>query len=110
MTTNNKPVLVYGTFASAEEAHRIGSALVEARLAACVNILAPIRSIYVWQGNREEASETPMLIKTTTARSEAVVARVKALHSYDNPAIVLIPIEGGSPEFLAWIAAQTQPD
>lgn len=109
MPANDKPVLMYGTFANAEEAARIGGDLVDARLAACVNILAPITSIYVWQGKRETAAETPMLIKTMASRADSVIARVRALHSYDNPALVVVPVEGGSADFLAWIAAQTAP-
>lgn len=110
MPANDKPVLVYATFASREEAHRIGSELVEGRLAACVNILGPMTSIYVWQGKREEGQETPMLIKTMSRLADAVVARVRALHGYDNPAILVLPVEGGSADFLAWIAAQTGPE
>lgn len=107
MSATDKPVLIYTTFATAEEAERIGSTLVEERLAACVNVLAPITSIYVWQGKRERATETPMLIKTRASLSDAVVARVRVLHSYDNPAILTLPVSGGSGDFLAWIAAQT---
>ena len=107
MPANDKPVLIYGTFASAEEARRIGGDLVDRRLAACVNILAPITSIYVWQGKREEATETPMLIKTRTTLADAAMAHVRALHSYDNPALLTLAVEGGSADFIAWIAAQT---
>lgn len=107
MPANDKPVLVYGTFASPEEARRIGAALLDRQLAACVNILAPITSLYVWQGRREEAIETPMLIKTRAALAEAVIAHVRSLHSYDNPALLTLPVTGGSSDFLAWIAAQT---
>lgn len=110
MPANDKPVLVYATFASPEEAHRIGSALVEERLAACVNILGPMTSVYVWQGKREEGRETPMLIKTMGRLADAAVARVRFLHSYDNPALLVLPVEGGSADFLAWIASQTGPE
>lgn len=108
MPANDKPVLIYTTFATGEEAERIGGLLVEERLAACVNILAPITSIYVWQGKRERATETPMLIKTRSELAEPVVARVRELHAYDNPALLTLPVEGGSGDFLAWIAAQTR--
>ena len=108
MSVNDKPVLIYTTFATAEEAERIGGVLVEERLAACVNVMAPITSIYVWQGKRERATETPMLTKTRSALADAVVARVRALHSYDNPAILTLSVEGGSADFLAWIAEQTR--
>lgn len=108
MPANDKPVLIYGTFADAEEAARIGGDLVDRHLAACVNILAPITSIYVWQGKREEARETPMLIKTRQGLAEDVIAHVKAAHAYDNPALLQIAVEGGSADFLAWITAQTR--
>lgn len=110
MPGNDKPVLIYGTFANAEEAARIGGDLVDARLAACVNILAPITSIYVWQGKRETATETPMLIKSVASHAERIIARVRALHSYDNPALLILPVDGGSADFLAWIAAETAPE
>jgi periplasmic divalent cation tolerance protein len=104
---NDKPVLIYGTYASAEEAARIGGDLVDARLAACVNILAPITSVYLWEGKREQASETPMLIKTRASLADAVIARARASHSYDNPALLVLPVEGGSADFLEWIVTQT---
>ncbi|MDX2205868.1 MAG: divalent-cation tolerance protein CutA [Hyphomicrobiaceae bacterium] len=109
MPANDKPVLIYATFPGEEEAARIGSALVEARLAACVNILGSIRSIYVWQDRRQEGTETAMLIKTVASLAEAVMERVRAMHSYDTPALLVLPVEGGSADFLAWIAAQTGP-
>lgn len=108
MPANDKPVLVYATFADAAEAERIGGALVDAQLAACVNILAPAVALYVWQGKRERGAETPVLIKTRVQLADAVVARVRALHSYANPAIIVLDIAGGSPDFLAWIAEQTR--
>jgi periplasmic divalent cation tolerance protein len=104
---NDKHVLIYGTFASPEEARRIGGELVDRQLAACVNILGPNTSLYVWQGKREEATETPMLIKTRAVLAESVIAHVRREHSYDNPALLTLPVEGGSPDFLAWITAQT---
>lgn len=107
MSANDKPVLIYGTFANPEEARRIGQDLVDRQLAACVNILAPMTSIYAWQGQREEARETPMLIKTRQARADAVIARVKALHSYATPALLTLAVEGGAADFIAWIAAQS---
>lgn len=107
MPANNKPVLIYGTFADLEEARRIGGDLVDRHLAACVNILPPINSIYVWQGKREEATEVPMLIKTRADLAEAAIAHVRACHSYDNPALLTLPVDGGSADFIAWITAQT---
>jgi len=104
---NDKPVLVYSTFPSPEEAERIGGALVDRALAACVNIFPAMTSIYVWEGKRERSAETAMLIKTRRTLAERVVAEVRALHPYSNPALLVLPLEGGSADFLRWIGEQT---
>lgn len=107
MQANDKPILMYTTFASREEAERIGGDLVDGGLAACVNIIPGMTSIYNWKGKRQCDSECVGIIKTRSALADAVTARVRNLHSYDNPALVVLPIEGGSSEFLRWIAEQT---
>ena len=99
-------VLVYITAASAEEARAIARALVEERLAACVNIPAPHIAIYRWQGEVAEAAEQALIAKTTSERLPALASRVRALSSYILPAIVALPAVGGEPEFLAWVAAE----
>jgi periplasmic divalent cation tolerance protein len=104
---NDKAVLIYSTFPDPATAERVGGVLVDRGLAACVNILPGMISIYVWQGMRDRDSETVMIIKTRTSLVERVVAEAKALHPYDNPALVALPIEGGSTEFLRWIGEQT---
>ena len=86
-------VTVYAVFADPAEAQRIGMAMVEEKLAACVNILGPCRSIYRWEGAIETATETPALFKTTLDRADALIARITELHSYELPAIVVWPIE-----------------
>ena len=86
-------ITVYAVFADPAEAQRIGMTIVEERLAACINILAPCRSIYRWEGAIETATETPALFKTTLVKADALIARVTELHSYLNPAIVVWPIE-----------------
>jgi periplasmic divalent cation tolerance protein len=96
--------LVISTAGSKEEASRIANALVEAQLAACVNIVGPIESVYRWQNKVESAPEFLLLIKTTTSRSAAVFARIRELHSYDLPEAIEIRIEGGSADYLKWIA------
>jgi periplasmic divalent cation tolerance protein len=101
------PILVYATFPSIGEAERIGGRLVDDGLAACVNILPGMVSIYVWQGQRQRDSECAMIIKSRTSHSERIVETVRSLHPYDNPAVVVMDIVGGSPPFLAWILAQT---
>ncbi|MBV9655415.1 MAG: divalent-cation tolerance protein CutA [Acetobacteraceae bacterium] len=96
-------LLVYITCADAEEARRIGRALVEERLAACVNI-RPHEAIYRWQGAVEEGAETAMIAKTTRAGYPALQARVCALHSYRVPCIVALPAEAALGAYADWIA------
>jgi periplasmic divalent cation tolerance protein len=104
---NDKPILIYATFPSLQDAERIGGELVDCRLAACVNIIPGMTSIYIWKGERQRDSECVGIIKTRQTLAGPVMAMVRRLHSYDNPALVVLPVEGGSPEFLAWIEAQT---
>jgi periplasmic divalent cation tolerance protein len=106
-TNSDDPVLVYATFPSPDEAERVGGVLVDRGLAACVNILPGMTSIYVWQGARHRDSEAVMIIKTRAALADEVVAEAKRLHPYDNPALVVIPVTGGSADFCRWIAGQT---
>ena len=101
-------VLVYATFPAGDTAASIGAALVEERLAACVNILPGMTSIYRWEGAISRDAETVMIIKTTSALAEAVIAAVRARHPYTNPALLVLPAGGGSPDFLAWIAAEVR--
>ena len=86
-------VSVYCVFANADEAERIGRAVVEERLAACINILGPCRSIYRWQGQMETAEEVPAILKTTEAYADALISRIAAMHSYDVPCIAVWPID-----------------
>jgi periplasmic divalent cation tolerance protein len=97
------------TAGSHDEAVRIGHALVAERLAACVNVLGPITSVFEWEGRTQEDQEVAFLAKTRRARIDALVERVKALHSYDCPCAVALPIDGGNPAFLQWIGEQTSP-
>jgi periplasmic divalent cation tolerance protein len=98
-------VTVFAVFADPDEAQRIGTAIVEEQLAACVNILGPCRSIYRWEGAIENATETPGLFKTTLDKADALIERVKALHSYSIPAIVVWPIERLSTDYADWVEA-----
>jgi len=107
LQANEKLVLIYSTYASSAEAERIGEVLIDRGLAACVNIFPGMTSIYVWEGKRQRESETAMLIKTRQAAAAKVIAEVRALHSYRNPALLVLPIIDGSSDFLNWIAAQT---
>lgn len=92
---------------SAEELARF---LVEDQLAACVNVLSSCRSIYRWKGEVEETDEVPLLIKTTEARYEALEAAIRARHPYELPEIIALPVAQGLPDYLAWLAAETQKD
>lgn len=96
-------VSVYATFADAGEAERIGRALVEERLAACINILAPCRSIYRWQSGIETADEVPAIIKTTSAAAERLIARIVELHSYEVPAVAVWPVERLPGAYAEWV-------
>jgi periplasmic divalent cation tolerance protein len=104
---NDKAVLIYSTFPSTAEAERVGGALVERGLAACVNIFPQMTAIYIWEGKRQRESEAAMLIKTRAELADRVVAEARKLHPHTNPALVVLPITGGSQDFLQWIAEQT---
>lgn len=88
-------------------ANTIALAIVEAKLAACVNILPRVQSIYRWQGAVESATEVPLLIKTTTAAYPALEAAICARHPYEIPEIIALPISAGLPAYLNWVAAET---
>ena len=103
-----RAVFVYTTFPSLVEAEKTGRAVLEQRLAACVNILPGMVSHYWWQGAIERGEEVVMIIKTRASLSEAVRAAVKAMHSYTTPAILVLPVEGGDPAYLAWLMAETE--
>ncbi len=98
---------VYMTAATREEARRIGRALVEERLAACVNILPGMNSLYWWQGAVQDEQETVLIAKTRAALVERLSERVRALHSASVPCVVALAIEGGNPAFLQWIVDET---
>jgi periplasmic divalent cation tolerance protein len=90
-------------------ADRIARTLVEQGLAACVNRLAPVASVYRWQGAVERASETPLLVKTTRERYTEVEQAIRALHPYEVPEIVALPVVAGFAPYLRWIGDETQP-
>lgn len=103
MVEDVQAMIAYITCSSEDEALRIGRALVEERLAACVNLIPGMRSLYRWQGAIEEAREVVLLAKTTSRCAKALTARVMALHSYACPCVVLLPISGGNDAYLAWL-------
>ncbi len=96
-------ISVYSIFADAGEAERIGRTVVEERLAACVNLLGPIRSIYRWKGRIETADEVAAIFKTSEARADALISRIAGLHSYDVPAIVTWPIDKILVTYADWV-------
>ena len=101
-------IVVFVTCGSEEEALKIAHALVEERLAACANIVSPIRSIYRWEGKICDEKEWLLLIKTRQSLFEELAKRVKALHSYSVPEIIGLPITEGSSAYLNWIEENTK--
>ena len=97
-------LLVISTFPDAETAERIGRELVTEKLAACVNILPGVRSIYRWEGKIEEGAEVIAFLKTTPARCAALQTKLKALHPYDVPELIAVPVTDGLPDYLRWVA------
>ena len=102
-------VQVLTAVGSREEADAIAAALLDARLAACVQIVGPMQSRYRWRGRIESSEEWLCLVKTTRARSEDVIAEVARVHSYETPEITVTPIVGGASGYLAWIDAEVAP-
>src|SRR5512139_3822916 len=107
-TSESDYVLVLTTLPAASEALAdFARALVAGRLAACVNILGPMESIYAWKGKIEQDQERQVVIKTTRARLDAVRARVHELHPYEVPEFLVMPVAGGSEAYLRWVADST---
>ena len=90
-------------------AERLADMLVEKRLAACVNILAPCRSVYRWKGAVQHDEEHPMLMKTTVERYPALEQALRAAHPYELPEIIAVPVEHGLPAYLEWLAGEARP-
>jgi periplasmic divalent cation tolerance protein len=105
MTADDRPILLYVTAADRKEALRVGRALVEEGLAACVNVLDGMTSVYRWKDAVEQADEAVLLVKTLAARFDAVAARIKQLHSYETPCVLEIPLGRGDPDYAAWLIA-----
>jgi periplasmic divalent cation tolerance protein len=106
---NSSARIVLTTAATIEEARRMGRALVEERLAACATLFPAAESIYRWQGAVESAHETMLLIKTVAENLPALEDRLLALHSYDTPEFLVLPVESASEVYLAWMQASTKP-
>jgi periplasmic divalent cation tolerance protein len=102
-------ILVLTTVPSDALGEEIATALVTERLAACVNISAPMTSIYRWKGNVERDTERQLVIKTTVDRVKFLQQRIKELHSYELPEFIVIELSGGSEAYLQWVATEAQP-
>ena len=101
---------VYITAESRDQAIAIGRALVDERLAACANVSGPITAIFRWEGEVQEGEEHVLIAKTRDSLVDRLAARVKALHSYDCPCVVALPVDGGYGPFLDWVADETGPE
>ncbi len=104
---DNTPTIVYTTFPDFQSAKRVGGELVERHHAACVNILNGMTSVYRWEGKLETGEEVVMIIKTTAARVDEVIAEVEKLHPYDTPAVLSWQATGGSQGYIDWIGEMT---
>jgi periplasmic divalent cation tolerance protein len=103
MNAAQEAIAVFITAANREEASRLAETLVEKRLAACVQILPEIESVYRWQGKIERQREVLLIAKTTQSRFEELEKEVRALHSYETPEIVALPLSAGSSPYLEWL-------
>ncbi len=101
--------LIYVTCESTEQAQRLAHTLLAERLAACANILPGMQSIYWWQGQVEQATETVLILKTQAALEDSLIGRVRDLHSYELPCVLSWPIAEGNPNYLQWIINETTP-
>jgi len=101
-------LLVLTNLADMASAQALARALVERRLAACVNVLPAVQSIYRWNGAVEEAAEVTLLIKTTAARYAELEQAIRALHPYELPEVIAVPVSAGLPAYLGWIAQETR--
>lgn len=103
-------LLVITNLPDQASAEALARQLIDDRVAACVNILAPCRSVYRWQGAVETASEVPMLIKSTLERYSDLEAAIRARHPYELPEIIAVPVTAALPAYLAWVTAETGPE
>jgi periplasmic divalent cation tolerance protein len=108
MPDTTEAIVVLVTTPTPERAAEIARALVEERLAACGNVLPAIRSIYRWEGRVQDDQEALLVLKSTRDRFEALRDRVLALHPYQVPEVIALPVEAGSAAYLAWIAGETR--
>lgn len=99
---------VYSTFPDANSASGAARALLAKNLAACVNVYPPMTSFYEWQGEKQEETEVAVFIKTRRALIDKVIAALRPLHPYSTPCFLILPVEGGNSDYLAWAREQTE--
>lgn len=99
---------IYVTTKDKAEARRIGRELVESRLAACVNVIDSVNSMYWWKGKVQDESEAVLIAKTKDSLAGELIAKVKSLHSYSCPCVVVLPVLDGNPDFLKWVEDETK--
>jgi periplasmic divalent cation tolerance protein len=107
LEANSEFCFVYSTFPDTESASAAARAMVEQKLAACVNVYPPMTSFYMWQDKMEDGAEVSTFIKTRRAMVPDVIAALRPLHPYTTPCFLVLPIEGGNPDYLAWAREQT---
>ena len=107
-TMSNEPLILLSTCGSQEEARRLARELVERSLAACVNIVPGVESIYEWKGKVESAAELLLIIKTTSERRQALEEHLLSVHSYETPEVLYLSPNGGSAAYLKWLTANTR--
>ena len=105
-----QPLIVLTHLPDMASAEALAAALVEARLAACVNLSTTVQSVYRWQGKIERANEVTLTIKTTQRHYAALEAAICAAHTYELPEIIALPVVAGLPSYLQWVVAETSPD
>jgi len=101
---------IYSTFPDAESASKAARALLDLKLAACVNVYPAMMSFYVWKDEKQEESEVAVFVKTRRALSDKAIAAMRSLHPYSTPCFLILPIEGGNSDYLAWAREQTKQD
>lgn len=103
-------LIVMTNLPNVQAAEALASALVEARLAACINLLPAVQSVYRWQGKVERATEVTLLIKTTQRHYAALEAAIRAAHPYELPEVIALPVTAGLPSYLQWVITETTPE
>ena len=108
LEATNEFCFLYSTYPTTQAAMEATRLVIGKKLAACVNVYPPMKSVYMWEGNREESGEVAAFFKTRRSLVEAAMAELWAAHSYSVPCFVVLPIEAGSSDYLAWARAETE--